>query len=54
MERKVISKSAKKKMSTPTRIKANGMTAMVVYTGVKNGKRFSITRHEPIKQSISV
>lgn len=46
-KRIVISKSAKRKMSSATRQKAGAFTEMVVYkTKMKNGKYHSITRHE--------
>lgn len=49
--RTVISKSSKRKMSTPTKQKANNYTEMVVYrTKMSNGKIFSVTKHEPIKK----
>jgi len=44
--RHVISKSSKRKMSTPTKQKANGFTEMVVYKTKVNGIVFSQTRHE--------
>ena len=45
--RTVISKSSKRKMSTPTKQKANDYTEMVVYrTKMSNGKTHSITKHE--------
>lgn len=45
--RTVISKSSKRKMSTPTNKKANDYTEMVVYrTKMSNGKMISVTAHE--------
>jgi hypothetical protein len=45
--RTVISKSSKRKMSTPTKQKANDFTEQVVYrTKMSNGKTHSITKHE--------
>jgi hypothetical protein len=45
--RTVISKSSKRKMSTPTKQKANDFTEQVVYrTKMNNGKTHSITKHE--------
>lgn len=45
--RTVISKSAKRKMSTPTNQKINDYTEMVVYrTKMDNGKTHSVTMHE--------
>lgn len=46
-KRVVISKSTKRKMSTPTRQKANDLTEMVVYKSKDaNGKLQSVTKHE--------
>ena len=48
-QRIVISKSSKRKMSTPTRRKADGFTEMVIYkTEISRGKFISRTRHEKI------
>jgi len=47
----VISKSAKRKMSTQGKKKADGYTQMVVYKAKGlNGKMKSITKHELIKK----
>jgi len=42
----VISKSAKRKMTTGNNIKANAFTKMVVYKTTHNGCTSSVTKHE--------
>lgn len=45
--RAVISKSSKRKMSSPQNVKINDFTEMVVYqTKLPNGLKTSVTKHE--------
>ena len=49
IQRIVISKSATRKMSTPTRRKADDFTEMVVYKyEISKEKFISITKHEKV------